>query len=340
VNVLAELSRQRTLLARAVVPSVVSITTSRSVQNDPLQDPVLQLFHQGVPRGPGSSTQHSLGSGAIVSKEGHIVTNHHVIEGTDQIEVELSDGRRKQAILIGTDMATDIAVLKIEADDLVPLPFGDSDQVEVGETVMAIGNPFGYEESVTQGIISAKGRRGSENLSDLFQTDAAINPGNSGGPLVNVRGEMIGINEAILSQSGGWQGVGFSIPSATVRRTLDSILKTGRVLHGYLGIEQRPLTQQSAAQSGLPETKGVLVENVVIGSPADKANIRPGDVIQKFNNQPVADIIDLRHCVDQVDIAATAKIELLRAGKTVLVEAQIAERPPGALYSRVPTRVR
>ena len=271
VNVLAAMSRERVTLARAVVPSVVSIVTSRTVeQPDYQREPFYQFFHGKQMQGH-TRTATQLGSGAIVSKEGHIVTNNHVIEGMDEIAVKLSDGRERTARLIGTDTDTDVAVLKIDADHLVPLPFGDSDQVEVGETVMAVGNPYGWEESVTQGIISAKGRRGSENVSDLFQIDAAINPGNSGGPLVNVRGELIGLNEAIFSRSGGWQGVGFAIPSGAVRRVVDGILKTGRVIHSYLGVRGAMLEGP------------VLVDSVEHGSPADRASIQPGDVIQKFN---------------------------------------------------------
>ena len=326
VNVLAAMSRQRIALAQAVVPSVVSITTSRTVSVPDYQnDPFYQFFHRNQ-RPRNSQVQNQLGSGAIVSKEGHIVTNHHVIEGMDQIEVELSDGRKRAARLIGTDPDTDIAVLKIEDNNVVPLPFGNSDAVEVGETVMAVGNPYGLEESVTQGIISAKNRPGNENGSELFQIDAAINPGNSGGPLVNVRGELIGINNAIFSKSGGWQGVGFAVPSATVRRTMDGILRTGRVIHGYLGIQR--------ALGGGP---GVVVDSVVAGSPAEKAAIRPGDTIRKFNGKTVGDFDDLRRSVAEVDVDATVPVELLRGGKPLSVQARIAEAPPQqAALSRVP----
>ncbi len=327
VDVLAAMSRQRILLARAVVPSVVSIISSKLVEAPMVEGDPFAFFHHGLRHG-GTRAAKQLGSGAIVSKEGHIVTNHHVIEGMDAIEIELNDGRRKQARLIGTDPDTDIAVLKIEAGDLQPLPLGDSDQVEVGETVMAVGNPYGLEESVTQGIISAKGRHGSENTSDLFQTDSAINPGNSGGPLINVRGELIGINEAIFSDSGGWQGVGFAIPAATVRRTMDGILRLGRVIHGYLGVEQRPLDPDTAREQGLGEIKGVLVDDVVAGSPAEKARIQPGDVIQKFNDKTIGNFEDLRRDVAEVDVDATVPVELLRNGKALSVRAQISERPP------------
>jgi serine protease Do len=338
VDVLAAMSRQRIILAKAVVPSVVSITTSKSVRSQPYEnDPLFRFFHQGARRSsPGEvTTQKALGSGVIVSKEGHIVTNNHVIEEMDEIEVELSDGTRKQARLIGTDADTDIAVLKIDTADAVPLPFGNSDVVEVGETVMAVGNPYGFEESVTQGIISAKGRHGSENVSDLFQTDAAINPGNSGGPLVNVRGELIGINEAIYSQSGGWQGVGFAIPSLTVRRVMDGILRTGRVIKSYLGVNlQDTLTPAVAEQRGLPSNKGALVADVMAGSPAEAAHLQAGDFIQKFNGKTVGDLQDLRQFVSEVDIDKTVPVELFRAGKTITVEVQIREKPPTAQLAR------
>ena len=327
VDVLAALSRQRTLIARAVVPSVVSIVTSKKVEVSDFQnDPYLQFLHRNLRQGKGTQTASQLGSGAIVSKEGHIVTNNHVITGMDEIAVKLSDGRERNAVLIGTDPDTDVAVLKIDADNLTPLPFGDSEVVEVGETVMAVGNPYGWEESVTQGIISAKGRRGSDNVSDLFQIDAAINPGNSGGPLVNVRGELIGLNEAIYSRSGGWQGVGFAIPSGTVRRVVDGILKTGRVIHGFLGIQSAPT-----------EGAGVLVNSVVAGSPADKAAILPGDVIQKFNHREVNDFEDLRRSVAEVDVDSTVPVELLRDGKPLAVNARIAEKlPTGVQLAQAP----
>ena len=324
VNVLAAMSRERILLAKAVVPSVVSIVTSRNVESPEYQrDPFYQFFHgKQVPSHGRIASQ--LGSGAIVSQEGHIVTNNHVIEGMDQIAVKLSDGRELTARLIGTDTDTDVAVLKIDTNNITPIHFGDSDNVEVGETVMAVGNPYGYEESVTQGIISAKGRRG-DNVSDLFQIDAAINPGNSGGPLVNVRGELIGLNEAIFSRSGSWQGVGFAIPSSTVQRVVDGILKTGRVIHGYLGIER-----------AMTEGPGVLVNSVVAGSPADKAAILPGDVIQKFNHKPVNDFEDLRREVAEVNVDSTVPVEVIRGGKVVAVNARIAEKPAQTQLSQVP----
>ncbi len=324
VNVLEAMSRQRIALAQAVVPSVVSITSHSAQAAASAYDP-LQFFRRGS-RQNNQRVQNTLGSGAIVTKEGHIVTNFHVVEGMDEIEVELSDGRKRAARLIGSDADTDIAVLKIDDANVVPLPFGNSDAVEVGETVMAVGNPYGLEESVTQGIISAKNRPGNDNGSDLFQIDAAINPGNSGGPLINVRGELIGINEAIFSRSGGWQGVGFAIPSGTVRRTMDGILHLGRVIHGYLGI-----------RGGTDRDPGALVHSVEPDSPAAKAAIQPGDTIRKFNGKVVGDFDDLRRHVAEVDVDATVPVELVREGKTVSVQARIAERPPEqAKLSQVP----
>jgi serine protease Do len=333
VDVLAAMSRQRITLAKAVVPSVVSIISSKTVQVPSyMNDPLFQLFHRGRMHGPPSGF---IGSGVIVSKEGHIVTNNHVIDQMDDIEVELNDGRHKKATLIGANSDNDVAVLRIEADNLTPLPFGDSAKVEVGETVMAVGNPYGYEESVTQGIISAKGRSSSETLSDLFQIDAAINPGNSGGPLINVRGELIGLNEAIYSQSGGWQGVGFAIPSDTVRRTMDSILRTGRVIYGYLGVLASPRTDAMAELGPPADDQGALVYDVVAGSPADKAAILPGDIIQKFNHRDVRDFQDLRRAVSQVEIDATVPIELLRGGKPMTVTARVSEKPPDTQLAQV-----
>jgi serine protease Do len=337
VDVLAAMSRERITLAKAVVPSVVSIITTKVVPAPAYSnDPVFQFFHRGRLHGqPREGSQHELGSGVIVSKEGHIVTNNHVIDQMDEIEVELADGRRKKATLIGADANTDVAVLKIDADGLTPLPFGDSNTVEVGETVMAVGNPYGYEESVTQGIISAKGRSGSDTLNDLFQIDAELNPGNSGGPLINVRGELIGLNEAIYSQTGGWQGVGFAIPSDTVRRTMDSILKTGRVIYGYLGVLASPKANAMASLGAPPSEDGALVSDVVTGSPADAAAIQPGDVIRKFNHEDVHNFQDLRRWVSRVDINAQVPVELVRGGKEMTLNVRVGEKPPDAQLAQV-----
>ena len=339
VDALAAMSRQRIALAKAVVPSVVSITTTKSLspqQRRMMSDPRFRFFFGGRGGGGGggnsdeSVAQKGLGSGVIVTKEGHIVTNNHVVEGMDQIEISLSDGRREKAQLIGTDPPTDLAVLKIDSKELQPIAFGDSDKVEVGETVMAVGNPYGLEETVTQGIISAKGRSiGSESLNEFFQTDAAINPGNSGGALINVNGELIGINSAIFSESGGFQGVGFAIPSNVARRILDSLVTAGRVVRGYLGVSLRatPLSAAAARQLNLPATQGALVESVAGGSPADKAGLKAGDFIQKFNGKTIRNITDLRRAVAEVAVNSSVAIELVRDGKSSTLNAQIVEQP-------------
>ncbi|MBV9126678.1 MAG: Do family serine endopeptidase [Verrucomicrobia bacterium] len=351
-DALAAMSRQRIALAKAVVPSVVSITTTRSLppqQRQMLNDPVFRHFFGGGRGGPGNGgggngdesgvAQRALGSGVIVTKEGHIVTNNHVVENMDQFEIELSDGRREKAKLIGTDPATDLAVLQIENKDIAPISFGDSDKVEVGETVLAVGNPYGLEETVTQGIISAKGRSiGAESLNEFFQTDAAINPGNSGGALINVAGELIGINAAIYSQSGGFQGVGFAIPANVARRVLDSLVKNGRVVRGFLGVTLRttPLSQAAVKQMKLPSELGALIEGVANGSPADKAGLKAGDFIQKFNSRVIKTVADLRRAVAEVAVNTSVPIEYVRDGRTETANAEIVEQSRSAQASNQP----
>ncbi|MBS0659458.1 MAG: trypsin-like peptidase domain-containing protein [Verrucomicrobia bacterium] len=326
VDILAAMSRQQIKLAAAVIPSVVSIATQRNVRQRPA-DPWAELFSRLDPRQ--NRPQSSLGSGAIVSKEGHIVTNNHVIEGMDQIRVHLHDGRELPARVIGTAPNNDLAILKVDAGDLKPLPFGDSDQVEVGEMVFAVGNPFGLDETLTQGIISAKGRRTSENGAEFLQTDAAINPGNSGGPLVSVRGELVGINTMIYSQTGGSVGIGFAIPSAVVRRILESVLKNGRVIRGYLGVsaDNRPAGN---------DQPGVRVAEVTPNSPAEAAGIKPGDVIVKFNDRAVKDIMALRNRIAETEIDKNVPIELVRDGKPMTVSASIKEVPAEGLAQANP----
>src|SRR5436190_10948736 len=278
---LEELNRERRELVNSVVPSVVAVKTSKkiSVRRQMQLDP-FEFFFPNSRRGSSRDealVQNSLGSGVIVTEEGHIITNNHVVDQVDEIEVQLSDGRTKKARLIGADADVDLAVLKIDEPGVKPLKLADSDTVQAGDFVLAIGNPFGFEETVTDGIISSRGRPNrADAFSDLIQTNAAINPGNSGGPLINLRGEVVGINTAIISRSGGSQGIGFAIPSNTVRMALESLLKQGRIIRGYLGIQSRPSTpdQQLAGDSA-----GVIVDDVVPGSPAADAQLQKGDVI-------------------------------------------------------------
>ena len=321
---LAALDEEFGRVAEAVIPSVVSITVPRGSSADPREELLRQLFGMGRPPQPHTASQ---GSGVVASVQGHIVTNLHVIDGAGEISVTLSDGRKFAARLLGADPLSDIAILKIEADGLRPLPFADSEKVRVGQIVFAVGNPFGLQETVTQGIISARERLfSSESVNEFFQTDAAINPGNSGGPLVNIRGEIVGINNFIFSQSGGSQGIGFSIPSNTARRVLEQILQHGRVLRPYLGVVLQPMDDALAAQLGLPDARGALVEAVFAESPAASGGIRRGDVIRKFDGREVRDFNELRKRVAVADIGKKIEVEVFRDGQTVRLPVLIVEQ--------------
>jgi serine protease Do len=308
---------------------VVSITTTKTVSRRMPIDPLELFFGKRFSDdNPAQQKVTSLGSGVIVSKEGHIVTNNHVLNGTDDVTVQLSDGRQSKAKIVGTDGQIDLAVLKIDLENLTPLPIGDSDKVRVGQIVMAIGNPFGLDESVSQGIISAKDRRAmNDSQLEFFQTDTAINPGNSGGPLVNIRGEVIGINTAIYSESGGNQGIGFAIPSNLVRAAMNSIISKGRVIRGYLGVGIQAVTVDIAEQFKLNNARGALVTDVTPGSPAEKAGIIRGDVIRKVNGYEVKDTITLVNRIAEADIGSNLTIDLVRDGETKTVNAKVVEQP-------------
>jgi len=327
IDILQRLNDEYAKVTEAVVPSVVSITTTKTVQRQSM-DPLELFFGRRFQGGPAEQKVTSLGSGVIVSQEGHIVTNNHVVTGTDDIAVQLSDGREGKAKVVGTDAQIDLAVLKIDLPKLVPLPLGDSDKVHVGQIVLAIGNPFGLEESVSQGIISAKDRRAINDSSvEFFQTDAAINPGNSGGPLVNIKGEVVGINSVIYSESGGSQGVGFAIPSNLVKRAMASIIKKGRVIRGYLGVSIQPMTKEIAEQFKLDNTKGALVTDVSPGSPAERAGIIRGDVIRKVDNYEIRDTAALINRISEADIGSQLTIDLVREGQPKTVTASVVEQP-------------
>ena len=330
------LNRERRALVNAVVPAVVAVKTSKkiAIERQNQLDPFGFFFRR--PRGyrnpnEEAMVQSSLGSGVIVSNEGHIITNNHVVDQVDEIEVQLSDGRTEKARLVGADDQVDLAVLKIDNPGVNPLKLADSDQVQAGDFVLAIGNPFGFEETVTDGIISSKGRPNRADVfGDLIQTNAAINPGNSGGPLINLRGEVIGINTAIISRSGGSQGIGFAIPSNTVRTALESLLKKGRIIRGYLGIQMR------VPQNGQPPPTGeVVVDEIVPGSPAEDAHLQKGDLIRKFDGHDVKSFNDLRTLVSQADLNKKVDLEIVRGGKAVTVSTQIKEQPAGYQAGRV-----
>jgi serine protease Do len=334
---LEALNRERRALISSVVPSVVAVKTTKkiAIERQNQLDPFGFFFRR--PRGFQSPNddalvQNSLGSGVVVSKEGHIITNNHVVDQVDEIEVQLSDGRTEKARLIGADDQVDLAVLKIDDPGVKPLKLADSDTVQAGDFVLAIGNPFGFDETVTDGIVSSKGRPNRADVfGDLIQTNAAINPGNSGGPLINLHGEVIGINTAIISRSGGSQGIGFAIPSNTVRTALESLLKKGRIIRGYLGIQMRvPQTGQPA-----PAGEGVVVDEIVPGSPAEDARLQKGDVIRKFDGHEVKSFADLRNFVSQADLNKKVDLEIVRGGKSIMVSAQIKEQPVGYQAGRV-----
>lgn len=319
LQTLAQLDRDFQTLVQRVRPAVVSITAENERRVNTMQPGVF-----GMMRLPPN-----LGSGVIVSRDGFIVTNLHVIRNARSIQVHLYDGRTFPAAVVGADPLTDIALIRIDAQELDALPFGNSDLVRPGQIVFAVGNPYGLQETVTQGIISGIGRRStSETVNEFFQTDTAINPGNSGGPLLNLQGEIIGINNAIHTQTGGWQGISFSIPSNTVRRVFEDLQKHGRVLRSWFGVVWgRPLTPQLASQLGLPDAQGVLIQQVVPDSPAEAAGIEAGDVILTFNNRKIADGIDLRNRVAEMEIGQDVPITLIRNGREISISVRLGKFP-------------
>jgi len=326
-------------VARATMPAVVNISTSRTVrtggpQASPfMNDPFFKHFF-GEEFGrqfqiPRERQENSLGSGVIVSPDGYVVTNAHVVDKADEIKVHLSDKREFTGKVVGTDPKSDIAVIKISGKDLPTITWGDSERIEVGEYVLAIGNPFGLNSTVTLGIVSAVGRAnmGIEQYENFIQTDAAINPGNSGGALVNTRGELIGINTAIFSRTGGSMGIGFAIPSNMAKNVMDSLIKTGKVVRGYIGVSIQDLTPKIAKQFGLDKAQGALVGDVVGGTPADKAGVQAGDVITRYNGKPIENTAMLRNAVADTAIGKTVDLEVYRDRKTVPLRITIVEQP-------------
>ena len=326
VKILEATDAAFTRLVQAVMPSVVSVTSSREVyQRLPL---TLEDLLRGQQRLQSGKTT-SLGSGVMVSKEGHILTNHHVIADMTEIRVLLTDGRNLAARLIGSDAGTDIAVLKIDATDIQALPFGDSGNIFQGQQVVAVGNPYGLDGSATFGKISATGRKtGNDSGVEYLQTDAAVNQGNSGGPLLNVRGEIIGINSAIFSKTGGWQGISFAIPSNTAKRVMEAILHRGRLVRGWHGMNFRDLTPRLAQQLSVPDLKGALILNITNGSPAARAGLQAGDVIRRVNGKGVGDFQALRELIAGLEVGSKLEIEILREGQPGKTVVTIEEMPP------------
>ena len=314
--------------ARRASPAVVSITASKAPPRSPRSDdPMFQFFFGD--RSRQSEPQVGLGSGVIVSSEGYLLTNNHVIEGADDIEVMLADGRQARAKLIGTDPDSDLAVLKIELDRLPAIAFGDADQLQVGDVVLAIGNPFGVGQTVTSGIVSALGRNqlGINTFENFIQTDAAINPGNSGGALVDTAGNLLGINTAIYSRTGGSMGIGFAIPVSTARQVLEGLIRDGQVTRGWIGVEPRDLTPEIAQTLNLPIKQGVLITGVLQSGPASAGGLRPGDVVVKIAGAPVANTSQLLNAVAALKPQAVAVIKVQRGEQAIDLNVTVAQRP-------------
>jgi serine protease Do len=326
-------------VVQKVTPSVVNIWSSKIVktQGDQsllpfLQNPFFRQFFGdqfGQLMIPRERRERSLGSGVVVSPDGYILTNNHVVEGASDIKVSFSDKREFPARVIGTDAKTDLAVVKIDQKDLTPITLGDSTKVEVGDLALAIGNPFGLGRTVTMGVVSAKGRGGLgiEEYEDFIQTDAAINPGNSGGALVNVRGELIGVNTAILSGSGGNQGIGFAVPTNMARYVMEQIVTTGKVSRAFLGVTIQEVTPDIAKAFKLEKSQGALVGDVAKNSPADKAGIQPGDVILGLNGNPIPSSRELQLAIAQMKPGTSVRLTISHDGNQRDVQITLSEQP-------------
>jgi len=333
---IADSSRAFSEIASSISPSVVNISTTKIMKREAvplLDDPFSEFFSPLRDfKMPKKWKEQSLGSGVIISPDGYIITNNHVVEQGDEIRVTLFDKRSFKAKLIGADTKTDVAIVKIDAENLYSVQWGDSDRLQVGEFVLAIGNPYGLNHTVTMGIISAVGRAnvGIADYEDFIQTDAAINPGNSGGPLVNTKGELIGINTAIFSRSGGYQGIGFAVPSNMARLVMDQLIQKGKVTRGWLGVTIQEITPELSQKFGLKSAKGALIGDVAKGSPAEKAGIKRGDIILEFNGKKVSDVGNLRNMVAQSKIGEQIPLTIMRSGKEYALQVTTTELPKDA----------
>jgi serine protease DegQ len=319
------------IAAHKAMPSVVYIFTSKEVkrQRHPFMDDPLfrRFFGDQFDSEPQRSA--SLGSGVIVGADGYVLTNHHVIEEADEIEIALNDGRKAKATVVGTDPESDLAVLKVDLKTLPAITFGRLDDVEVGDVVLAIGNPFGVGQTVTMGIVSALGRShlGINTFENFIQTDAAINRGNSGGALVDRHGDLIGINTAILSPNGGSLGIGFAIPVSQARQVMDQILQTGSVTRGWIGVEVQDISPELAESFKLPTAKGVLIAGVVRGGPADRAGVKPGDVLVEVDGKAVPDSSAMLNVVAGAEPGKAATLKVLRNGNELSIKLTVGKRP-------------
>jgi serine protease Do len=320
-------------IAKAVKPAVVNVSVKKSEDSPGRQGPggrdmdeFLRRYFGSRPRGEARG----LGSGFVINADGHIVTNNHVVDAASEVRVKLGDGRELTAKVLGRDPKTDLALIKVDAAGLPFIPFGDSTALQVGEPVMAIGNPFGLDQTVTTGIVSATGRViGAGPYDDFIQTDASVNPGNSGGPLVNAKGQVIGINTAIVSRSGGSDGVGFAIPVNLAKAVVTQLVEHGRVIRASLGVSIQSVTEALAKGMSLPDEKGALVSSVVEGSPAAKAGFKPGDVIVEYDGKPVAKAADLPKLVASTEVGRNVAVKVLREGKQLTLRAAVARMDDG-----------
>jgi serine protease DegQ len=316
--------------AKRATPAVVSITASKAPTRNPnANDPWFQFFFGDRSRQMPQDSQVGLGSGVIVDAAGYLLTNNHVIEGADDIEVMLTDGRQGKAKLVGTDPDTDLAVLKIDLDRLPVIGIGNSEEVQVGDVVLAIGNPFGVGQTVTSGIVSALGRNqlGINTFENFIQTDAAINPGNSGGALVDASGNLLGINTAIYSRTGGNMGIGFAIPASTAMQVMQGLIQDGQVVRGWIGVEPRDLTPEIAQTLNLPIKQGVLITGVLHSGPASAAGLRPGDVVVKIAGAPVNNTAQLLSAVAALRPQAHAVVSVQRGDAALDLDVTVAQRP-------------
>jgi Do/DeqQ family serine protease len=316
--------------ARRASPSVVSVTAVRAPQRNPhAEDPWFRFFFREGNGPQRQEPQRGLGSGVIVSPEGYLLTNNHVIDGASEIEVQLADGRQAAAQVIGADPETDVAVLKVALDRLPAITFGHVDALQVGDIVLAIGNPFAVGQTVTSGIVSALGRNrlGINTFENFIQTDAAINPGNSGGALVDVNGNLVGINTAIFSRSGGSLGIGFAIPADSARQVMESLIRDGTVTRGWIGVEPRDLTPEIAESFQLPVTEGVLITGVLQDGPASQGGIRPGDVVVSVQGRAVTNTQQLLGAVAALKPETRVAIGVQRGKQAVDVNVKVAQRP-------------
>jgi len=321
----------------AAAPAVANIYTTKIITeraNPFFNNPFFREFF-GDQLAPRQRLENSLGSGVIISKEGYVLTNNHVVEGAAGIEVALRDGRSAEAKLVGTDPESDLAVLKIELQDIPSITFSGKKALRVGDVVLAIGNPFGVGQTVTMGIVSATGRDrvGINTYENFIQTDAAINPGNSGGALIDATGKLVGINTAIFSKSGGSQGIGFAIPASIVKDIMGQIIESGHVSRGWLGIEGQDITPQLAESFNLKDVQGVIVAGIQRNGPAAKAGMRAGDVIIGVNGETISDRRTVMDLIAQIKPGEKLTVKVLRAGKTIKLKATVGERPRANSYS-------